>query len=71
MLNTCKSNGKENFGSWTSGERVSKTQITNPRDRDNKSKDLLIPSGVVEPHGFIIKGNLLIMLSPEAGSAAD
>ena len=50
---------------------MSKTQITNPLDRDNKSKDLLIPSGVVEPHGFTIKGNLLIMLPPEAGSAAD
>ena len=54
-----------------SGERVSKTQITNPQDRDNKSKDLLIPSGVVESHDYTIKGNLLKMLSPEAGSAAD
>ena len=54
-----------------SGERVSKTQITNPLDRDNKSKDLLIPSGVWLSHGGHIKGNLLIMLSPEAGSAAD
>ena len=71
MLNTCKSNGKENFGSWTSGERVSKTQITNPRDRDNKSKDLLIPSGVWSLHEDYIKGNLLVMLPPEDGSAAD
>ena len=54
-----------------SGERVSKTQITNPQDWDNKSKDLLIPSGVCLSHGGHIKGNLLIMLSPEAGSAAD
>ena len=54
-----------------SGERVSNTQIINPQDWDNKSKDLLIPSGVIESHGSIIKGNLLIMLSPEAGSAAD
>ena len=50
---------------------MSKTQITNPLDRDNKSKDLLIPSGVGFSHGDSIKGNLLKMLSPEAGSAAD
>ena len=50
---------------------MSKTQITNPQDRDNKSKDLLIPSGVVGSHDSTIKGNLLKMLSPEAGSAAD
>ena len=54
-----------------SGERVSKTQITNPQDRDNKSKDLLIPSGVYLSHGGYIKGNLLKMLPPEEGSAAD
>ena len=51
-------------------ERTS-TLLTNPQDRDNKSKDLLIPSGVAESHDFAIKGNLLKMLSPEAGSAAD
>ena len=50
---------------------MSKTQITNPQDRDNKSKDLLIPSGVSRLHDFDIKDNLLKMLSPEAGSAAD
>ena len=50
---------------------MSKTQITNPLDWDNKSKDLLIPSGVCLSHGGHIKGNLLKMLSPEAGSAAD
>ena len=54
-----------------SGERVSKTQITNPLDWDNKSKDLLIPSGVVGSHDLTIKGILLKMLSPEAGSASD
>ena len=54
-----------------SGERVSKTQITNPLDRDNKSKDLLIPSGVWSLHEDYIKGNLLKMLPPEDGSAAD
>ena len=59
MLNTCKSNGKEELAPWTSGERVSKTQITNPLDRDNKSKDLLIPSGVRFSHEDFIKGNLL------------
>ena len=71
MLNTCKSNGREDFGSQVSGERVSKTQITSPLDRDNKSKDLLIPSGVCLSHGGHIKGNLLKMLSPKEGSAAD
>ena len=71
MLNTCKSNGQRDFGLQVSGERVSKTQITNPQDRDNKSKDLLIPSGVAGSHDTAIKGNLLKMLSPEAGSAAD
>ena len=50
---------------------MSKTQITNPLDWDNKSKDLLIPSGVKVSHGAFIKGNLLIMLSPEDGSASD
>ena len=50
---------------------MSNTQITNPRDWDNKSKDLLIPSGVVGSHDLIIKGNLLKMLPPEAGSASD
>ena len=50
---------------------MSKTQITNPLDWDNKSKDLLIPSGVLLSHGGSIKGNLLKMLSPEAGSATD
>ena len=54
-----------------SGERVSNTQITNLQDWDNKSKDLLIPSGVLLSHDWSIKGNLLVMLSPEAGSAAD
>ena len=67
MLNTCKSNGV----AIPSGERVSKTQITNPSDWDNKSKDLLIPSGVCLPHGGDIKGNLLKMLPPKDGSAAD
>ena len=54
-----------------SGERVSKTQITNPSERDNKSKGLLIPNGVLMSHDDSIKGNLLKKLSPKAGSAAD
>ena len=54
-----------------SGERVSKTQITNPTERDNKSKGLLIPNGVLLLHDRSIKDNLLKKLSPEGGSAAD
>ena len=39
-----------------SGERVSNTWVTCPRDRDNSSKGLLIPDNLLESHGSGSKG---------------
>ncbi len=41
--NTCKSNVIPFFGLGESGGRVSNTLVTCPKDRDNPSKEGLIP----------------------------
>jgi hypothetical protein len=43
VLNTCKSSEKGSFGILESGERVSNTWVTCPKDWDNSGKPGLIP----------------------------
>ena len=45
---TCKSNEEHVFVCVFSGERVSNALVTCPEDRDNSSKDLLIPNMFIE-----------------------
>ncbi len=45
---TCKSNGEHVLVYVLSGERVSNALVTCPEDRDNSSKELLIPNVFIE-----------------------
>ncbi len=56
MLNTCKSNGDQDFGPAISGERVRNTWATYPSLWDNPGKPELIPDTLTEPHGPVRKG---------------
>ena len=44
--NTCKSSDEAPFGGYISGERVSNTWVTFPKDGDNSWKQGLIPDAL-------------------------
>ena len=53
--NTCKSRGKALFGEYTTGERVRNAYATYPIQGDSPEKSGLIPHGIIELHGLMIK----------------
>ncbi len=65
-LNTCKSNGILNFGLNESGARVRNTYATYLLQGDSPEKFGLIPHGIIELHGLMIKD-----LSVRDGHASD
>ena len=53
--NTCKSNGIRDFGFDESGARVRNAYATYLLQGDSPGKPGLIPHGITESHGLVIK----------------
>ena len=53
--NTCKSNGKDHFGGYTSGARVSNAYVICLWLWDNTSNEMLIPDDAAAPQGDVVK----------------
>ncbi len=64
--NTCKSRGSIFFGMMATGGRVRNAYATYPLLGDSPGKLGLIPHGIIELHGLIIKD-----LSVKDGHASD